>query len=34
MDEYIDIKGIICNLKPHTLHGLHVHKFGEIRTFV
>ena len=30
-DEYIDVKGIVCNLKPNTVHGLHVHKFGEIR---
>jgi len=29
-DEYIEIVGMICNLKPNSTHALHVHKFGEV----
>lgn len=28
--EYIEIVGMICNLKPNSTHALHVHKFGEV----
>lgn len=29
-DEYVEIMGMICGLKPNSTHALHVHTFGEI----